>query len=612
MDIPKLFGREDVPNPLDVQDIIQRGLEFKQQMRVAETVEVNQNFYVGRQWEGIRADGLPKPVFNTIKRIVGHTVASTTSDNIHVQANQLQAVAEKNGSLYEPTQISNDIFESITERCNLVYQLRQFVRDAAINGDGCLHVYWDNNLPTIDDDVVGDIQVESVENTRVFFGDPQVRDPQEQPYIIIEKRERIRDVMLRCKANGHGKKTIEDITPDTDRRYNGSPASRWHRDDKVNVYRVYYKNTDTGTIWGYECTERAEVKEPTDLGIKLYPIVWMSWDRVRDSYHGQALVTGIIPNQIFINRAWAMTLLSISRQGTGKVVYDATRIDKWTNAVGAAIPVKGGDVKSAVMNIDPPAINPQIAQLIQLAVDMTETMLGHTKASTGEAAAYNTSALVTQQRAAQAPHEITKQDIYKSIEDLYRIFLEFMGEYYGVRTTNSPPTKEMTAMYQMAMMPIPDTVPLPFDFSFFKNHPCKIKLDVGASSYYSEIQSIETLTNLFQMGGINILQLLKRLPDGSVQDRRGLIRELEQTFQQMMGQNPAMPSDGSMPTQQMMDMAGGNGGGNPSPTKNPDGGVTGNADATKNQEQENAMPVSGGKGNGGLQRAINQNGTNNK
>ena len=37
------------------------------------------------------------------------------------------------------------------------------------------------------------------------------------------------------------------------------------------------------------------------MGVELFPIVWLNWDYVPDCYHGQALITGLIPNQIFIN-----------------------------------------------------------------------------------------------------------------------------------------------------------------------------------------------------------------------------------------------------------------------------------------------------------------------
>ena len=59
-----------------------------------------------------------------------------------------------------------------------------------------------------------------------------------------------------------------------------------------------------------------------------------------------------------------------------------------------------------------------------------------------------------------------------------------------------------------------------------------LKIEVGASAYYSEIAAIQTLDNLLAQGHITAEQYLKRLPDGYVPDRQGLVDELAQARQQ--------------------------------------------------------------------------------
>ena len=54
-----------------------------------------------------------------------------------------------------------------------------------------------------------------------------------------------------------------------------------------------------------------------------------------------------------------------------------------------------------------------------------------------------------------------------------------------------------------------------------------LKLDVGASSYYSEIAAIQTLDNLLTGGHITALQYLERIPDGYIPARRALINEMK-------------------------------------------------------------------------------------
>ena len=55
-----------------------------------------------------------------------------------------------------------------------------------------------------------------------------------------------------------------------------------------------------------------------------------------------------------------------------------------------------------------------------------------------------------------------------------------------------------------------------------------LKIEVGASSYYSEIASMQTLDNLLQSGQIDIVQYLERVPDSYVPGRRKLIEEKKQ------------------------------------------------------------------------------------
>ena len=67
------------------------GVTFKQQLDLYDTVKVNEDFYVGRQWEGVQSNGLPTPVFNYIKRIVLYLVASIATDNLKINASPMDA-----------------------------------------------------------------------------------------------------------------------------------------------------------------------------------------------------------------------------------------------------------------------------------------------------------------------------------------------------------------------------------------------------------------------------------------------------------------------------------------------------------------------------------------
>jgi hypothetical protein len=160
-----------------------------------------------------------------------------------------------------------------------------------------------------------------------------------------------------------------------------------------------------------------------------------------------------------------------------------------------------------------------------------------------------------------------------------------MGEYYGKRYVDVPPTSQEIDAVTFAQefnpdVEMPDEVPVLFDFKELKSHPVKIKLDVGASTYYSEIASIQTLDNLLRNGQISIVDYLERIPDEYIPGRRALLEAKKQELKQQQMAMEAMQDEmGGMPG---------------APDMQTDMGLK--------------PDVNSGKGYGALQRAINQAG----
>ena len=531
-EIKGLFGGKNKPDVKTGWDLYEKALKFNASIRLNETVNVNENFYIGKQWEGVESNGLPTPQFNFLKRVVGFIVATITTDNIKVTGAPLSNVPDVS-SYIQPAQIINNEFEALTERNKIPAMMRVYARNAAVDGDGCIYSWWDADADT-GQKAKGAIRSEIIENNRVFFGNPNSREVEDQPWIIISTRETVRAAKLKAKENGFSE--WGSILPDTDQRYTDS--AKMTDDEKVTVLLLLWRNEETGSVWAYEFTEKCGIRKPWDLGIRLYPVCWLNWDYVQDCYHGQAMITGLIPNQIFVNKIWALSMLSFLKTAYPKYIFDNTRIKKIDNRVGGAIGINGGDINNAIKILDPATISPQIAQFIELAVTQTEESLGATSVALGDTRPDNTSAIIALQRAASTPTELTKQNLYMSIEDLHRIYLEFMAEYYGKRFVDVETPEEIAQVYSFTGQPVPEAIQIEFDFSLLKGHPMALKLDVGASSYYSEIASMQTLDNLLRDGHISILQYLERIPDGYIPARRGLIAEIQRTQQTPMGMPP--------------------------------------------------------------------------
>ncbi len=494
-----------------------------------------------KQWEGVQANGLPTPTSNMLKQIVLHQVANVTSDNITMRAIPLKAAAN-NKKLELITEIVSNEFEALFERNRLVTLLREKMRNAAVDGDGCLYTYWDADID-MGDGIKGDICTEVIENTRVIFGNPNDRRPQKQPYIIIWRRRPVKEVKAYAEEHGVAKEQIECIKPDNDE--NNSLMDSYVDDNCTQLLRLR-KDRKTGHIWACECTKNVIIREEWDLGIRLYPITWLNWDYVQDSYHGQALITGLIPNQQFVNKALAMSMMSLMMSAFPKIVYDKTRVQKWTNQVGAQIGVNGA-VDGIAKVLEPAQISPQVFQYIESVVEMTQSLTGATAAALGNTRPDNTSAIIALQKAASIPAEITKQNLYQNIEDLGRIYIEFMAEYYGKREIDVAADKAGAIIdistIEFAGMEQDADITVPFDFNELKATPMRLKLDVGASSYWSEIASMQTLENLIQNNLIDVVDFLERVPDGYISKRQELLQKYK--AMQSMQMQPEMPTDGA-------------------------------------------------------------------
>ena len=554
------------PTPELVYKRYDKGVSFNTQINLYDTVKENENFFIGKQWEGVESNGLPTPVFNFLKRVTLFQIATISSNNLSMQATPLNSTSRYElGDLEQVTDVLNKQFAELFERNKIVTKVREFMRNAAVDGDGATYSWFDPDMET-GQEAKGGIVTEIIENTRIIFGNPNERNVQEQPYVIIPMRKQVEYVKNLAEKNGVRKDDIDSIKADSEAYDNKMDALT---DDRVSMYVYLYRDFETGTIHSYKCTQNVELEADKDTELKFYPITWMNWDYIQDCYHGQALISQLLPNQKFVNKAFAMAMISLMTTAYPKIVYDKTRIPKWDSRVGAAIGVNGGDMNSIAKIIDPAQIRPQIGQFIDLAVNYTQNFMGASDAALGDTRPDNTSAIIALQRASNAPLELVKLNMYESIEDLGRIYLDMMRVYYGTRYVQVKFLSKQEMNNQPLGMSLQnEEFNKPFDFSILNEIPMSLKLDVGASSYWSEITTVQTLDNLLMQGKIELVDYLERIPEGYVSKKQELIDKLKGMQAQMVGQQSAAPIMGQGPE----------------------------------------VPVEGGSGYGQLQRALNKTG----
>lgn len=550
-----------------------RGFSFNEQIGLFDQVTVNENFFIGNQWEGVEANGLPTPTYNMFKRVINFQVSTITSDNLTIRAIPMPSTSSLTmKELEKIAEIVSQQFAAIVKRNHIVAKNREFLRNAAVCGDGCMHFYFD---PTIENgqQVKGEIVAEIVDNLRVMFGNPNCRDVQSQPYIILYRREIVDDVKYRAeqlKKSGDCKiDDIDSIKPDTEKFQNKYDS---YTDDKVTVITYYFRNRETKTIWCIEATEQGILRKAYDTEYTLYPLIWINWDYIRDCYHGQAMVTGLLSNQKFINKMFALVGISLLTTAFPKVVYDQTKLRKWDGGVGTAVGVNG-NVNDVAKILDGATISPQIAQFIELSFDKTHSLLGASDVAMGDSRPDNTSAIIALQRAANTPMELTKQNDHQCLEDAGRIWIDMMSVRYGTRMVEMKLDMGNEGEQPLGMELEEQTFVQPFDFGSLKSIPLTIEQEVGASSYWSEMASMQTMDNLLMNNLITPEQYIERLPNGYIRMKEELLADMRAA--RIAAAAPAAPDTGS------------------------------NMSVETTSEE---IPVEGGRGNAALQRAVNAEG----
>ncbi len=85
-----------------------------------------------------------------------------------------------------------------------------------------------------------------------------------------------------------------------------------------------------------------------------------------------------------------------------------------------------------------------------------------------------------------------------------------MGTYYGIRPV------------------VIDNEVREFNFSVFKHLWLNVAVDVGATTYYSEIAMVQTLDNLRRDGVLSVIDYLERMPDKLITRKQELLENLRQ------------------------------------------------------------------------------------
>lgn len=506
--------------PKAIWEEYQNATSYNERISLYETVKQNENFFVGKQWEGVDAPDLDKPVFNILKRVCNMFIAQLVSDDITASVEPFTG-SSKNADTERAMRIIGKEIKRAIEYSGAKQKNRDMLRNACVDGDGCFYMYFNDAVQT-GQIAKGLIDIEVVDNTNILFGNPYSAEVQRQPYILILQRRTVDSVHEEARSNGIPEDDITSIIADSDQNL----ANEDHDSNLVSVIIKLWK--ENGTVRCAKTTQNVYVKKPWDTELKLYPVSYMSWEKIKNSYHGQAAVTGLIPNQIFINKCYAMGMDYVKKHAFPKLIYDKNRLPNgWDNRIGRAVQVEGNVNEAVASAFKMPDMSAQIMELVEKTMTYTKEYMGASDATLGNIRPDNAAAIVAVQKSTNAPLELQKMAFYQFVEDYIRIFLDIMRVYYGVRNVGS-----------IEDVPVPEEPKMEvFDFSVLENYELNLNVNVGASAYWSEIMQVQTADNLFAKGIISDPVIyLDSIPDAYIKNKQSIIDDIKAKMQ--AAQNP--------------------------------------------------------------------------
>ncbi len=543
-----------------VFDQYEKGIQFKNSITARglyEQNKMNERFYNGDQWHGAKC-GSERPLVrqNVIKRIGDYKISvigsspitvnysaegipSTTDlhESAAILKNKLRD--DKRGIDYKTVPDSVEInlamealsnyFKVTSERIGFESIKNDALKNAYISGTSVLYTYWDPDIKTglyadaaRTHAIKGDINCELLDVENVYFGDPNSDDIQNQPYIIVSRRESVRALRKEAKRNGISADMIDKIKADSELGFMAGDMSQREpaESEKATVLIKFYKSTDDNggdTIKAVKVCKEAVIRPEWDLKIRLYPFSVFAWDKLKSCAYGTSEVEGLIPNQIAINRMITASVWSVMMMGMPIMVVNGSVVNTpITNDPGQIIKVYGRseDMDKAIRYVNPPAFSNGYLNNIESLITETMSQSGAVDAAIGDVAPNNTSAIIAVRESATMPLQIQKSRFYQFCEETARIWAEYWLVCYGNRSLKI--NDENGTWY------------MPFVADRYRDLLISVKVDVGASTLWSEAQSIQTLDSLLSKNIIDVTQYLERMPKGIIPDVNGLLREAKE------------------------------------------------------------------------------------
>lgn len=499
--------------------LYEKGRNYHRRIGIYTDTDKNYRFYNGNQWEGAKLADVEPVQKNFIKPIVKYKLSVLHSNLYSIQ--------------YSSQNFSNPGFVETAEKCcemlnryahrvweqdKMDFKCRIITKDAAINDEGILYVNFDSEkLMPLN---------EIIKKNDVYYGNENDDDLQAQPYILIRKRMPEAAAVEFALNMGVSSEEAMNIKGDNDTFEQSGEAAKIELDDMVTLVYKFYK--ENGTVHFSVASRYVDIIKDEDIGISLYPLAHMNWEAKEGSARGEGEVRFLIPNQIEVNKTEVRRIVSVKSQAFPQKVVDTSKVSSLDslNTIGAIIKTNGhpvDDVRKIVGTLPPAQMSPDVKQLQEDLINITRDLAGAGDTATGNVNPESASgrAILAVQQASQAPMTEQRETFKNFIEDVARIWFEYLMVYSEDGIALEEEVTDAEGNEHINMVTVPQSV--------LKALQASVKIDITPRSPFDKFAQEQTLENLLTQGMFNVQRLpelkayAKTLDDDSVAPKRKIL-----------------------------------------------------------------------------------------
>lgn len=504
--------------------LYEKGRNYHRMTGIYTDTDRNYRFYNGDQWGKAKLGDVEPVQKNFIKPIVKYKV-SVIHDNLYAinySSNNFENTEfRKEAERY--CDMLNRYASRVWEKDKMDFKGRRLTKDSAINDEGIVYVNFDEEkqLPVN----------EIIKKNDIYYGNENDDDIQLQPYILIRKRMPVVNAIDLAKAEGLSEEKTAFIIGDNDTFEESGEDAKLELDNMVTIiYKMYKKN---GTVHFSVASRWITITEDVDTGLSLYPIAHFNWEEKEGSARGEGEVRYLIPNQIEVNRTEVRRVLTVKYQAYPQKVVDTSKVSNPSalNTVGGTIRTNGTpveDVRKIVGTIPPAQMSPDVVKLQEDLIQVTRDLAGAGETATGQVDPESASgrAILAVQQASQSPMTEQKESYKNFIEDIARIWLEYLIVYSkdGINMEEEVIDEE-TGEKRVQIVKVPQTA--------LQQLQASVKIDITPKSVYDRFAQEQTIENLLMQGFFSAQRVgeleiyAKVLDDDSVAPKMKIMEAIE-------------------------------------------------------------------------------------